>query len=130
MTHAGQKTCILLILFLCMGLSGCWFALGGAAGGGAAIYYKGWLREDVARNMHTVHEATIKAMHVQNIIVEEEEKRIDSVRIKGKYRDGTNVWIHIDYLAANTSHVRVRVGVLGDESRSRAIWEETRRQMS
>ncbi len=124
-----QKTYFLLILFLCLNLSGCLFALGGAAGGGAAIYYKGWLREKVARNMYDVHEATLKAMEVKNINLEEETEYTDRFRLQGKYMDGTNVWINIKYLTTNSSQINIRVGVLGDEPRSRAIWDEARRHM-
>lgn len=129
MKNRKTKVSALLIFLLCFNLSGCWFALGGAAGGGAAIYYKGWLRENTARNMHTVHEATLKAMEVKKIHVEEEIRRTDLVRIRGRYQDGINVWINIEYLAANTSRINIRVGMLGDETRSRAIWNEARRQM-
>ncbi len=129
MKNRKTKISALLIVLLCFSLSGCWFALGGAAGGGAAIYYKGWLREDTARNMHTVHEAILKATEEKNIHVEEETRRTDLVRLRGRYQDGTNVWINIEYLAANTSRINIRVGILGDESRSRALWNEARRQM-
>lgn len=129
MTAIRQKIYFLLILFLCLNLSGCLFALGGAAGGGAAIYYKGWLREKVARNMYTVHDATLKAMEVKDIILEEETQKTDVIRIQGKYLDGTNVWINIKYLTTNSSQINIRVGVLGDENRSRAIWDEARRHM-
>ncbi|WP_291318407.1 DUF3568 family protein [Desulfonatronospira sp.] len=129
MTATRQKLYFLLILFLCLNLSGCLFALGGAAGGGAAIYHKGWLREKVASDMYNVHEATLKAMEVKNISLEEETEFTDRFRIRGKYMDGTNVWITVKHLTARSSQVNIRVGVLGDESRSRAIWDEARRHM-
>ncbi|WP_291323658.1 DUF3568 family protein [Desulfonatronospira sp.] len=124
-----QKTGILLFIFLCLNLSGCMFALGGAAGGGAAIYYKGWLRENVAHNMHEVHQASLKAMETKNITLEQETRKTDEIRLQGNYMDGTSVWINIKHQTTNTSEIRIRVGVLGDETRSRAIWDEARRNM-
>lgn len=129
MYNFKQKICVFIILTLCLGLSGCWFALGGAAGGGTAIYFKGRLQEDIGRNMHTVHEATRSALNSLGLDISKEEKKVDSTSFEAKYPDGTNVWINTKYLSANSTQVTIRVGVLGDESRSRQIWDQTRRNL-
>lgn len=129
MIHFKQRVCAIVIMALCFGLSGCWFALGGAAGGGTAIYLKGRLQENVGRNMHTVHEATANALRSLELPILKEEKKVESTSFESRYPDGTNVWISTKYLSANSTQVTIRVGVLGDESRSRQIWEEIRRHL-
>ncbi|MFN2268266.1 MAG: DUF3568 family protein [Desulfonatronovibrio sp.] len=129
MYNLKQKICAFIILTLCLGLSGCWFALGGAAGGGTALYFKGRLQENIGRNMHTVHEAARNALNSLEIEISKEEKKVDSTSLEGKYRDGTNVWISTKYLSANSTQVTIRVGFIGDESRSRQIWDQIRRNL-
>ncbi|WP_035244351.1 DUF3568 family protein [Desulfonatronovibrio hydrogenovorans] len=124
-----QTISIFLITVLCLGLAGCWFAVGGAAGGGTAIYFKGRLQENISRNMHQVHEASLAALQTMEMAVLEQDKKVDSTSIRAQYPDGTNVWINTKYLSTNTTQVRIRVGVLGDEPRSRRIWEEIRRHL-
>lgn len=129
MQSIKQTTGAFLILILCFGLSGCWFAIGGAAGGGTAIYFKGRLQENIGRNMHTVHEATRSALNSLELDISKEEKKVDSTSFEAKYPDGTNVWISTRYLSANSTEVTIRVGFLGDESRSRQIWDYIRRNL-
>jgi hypothetical protein len=129
MTNIKQKYCALLIVFLCFGLSGCWFALGGAAGGGTAIYLKGRLQETTAHNMLDVHNATLLALKNQHLPIIEETKKTDSTSIRSRYEDDTNIWITIDYKSVNSSVITIRVGILGDESRSRDLWDQIRKQL-
>ena len=130
MYKAKQVMGTFLVVFFCLSLSGCWFVLGGAAGGGTAIYFKGRLQEDIGRYMHEVLEATRSALVSLNLPVEKEEKKVDSTSFESKYPDGTNVWINLSYRSANTTRITIRVGIVGDESRSRQIWEEIRRHLN
>lgn len=130
MNALKQKICALTVVCLCFGLSGCWFALGGAAGGGTALYFKGRLQENVSREMHAVHDAAVRALESMGLPLNKEEKTVDSTSLESEYPDGTKVWISTKFLATNSTQVTIRVGILGDESRSRAIWDELRRQLN
>jgi hypothetical protein len=130
MNTARQHLCILVLAAFCMGLAGCWFAVGGAAGGGTAIYFKGRLKEDIGRNMHTVHDAARSALNRLELPILKDEKKVESTSIESRYPDGTTVWINTKYLAANSTQVVIRVGLVGDESRSRRIWDEIRRDLN
>ncbi len=125
-----QNICILVLAAFCLSLSGCWFALGGAAGGGTAIYFKGRLQENIGRNMHTVHDAARSALNRLELPILKEEKKVDSTSFESKYPDGTNVWINTKYISANSTRVTIRVGLVGNETRSRQIWDEIRRQLN
>ncbi|MFW5730631.1 MAG: DUF3568 family protein [Desulfonatronovibrionaceae bacterium] len=130
MNALRQKICALAVVCLCFGLSGCWFALGGAAGGGTALYLKGRLQENVSREMHAVHDAAVRAIKDMDLPLNKEEKKVNSTSIESEYPDGTHVWIHTRFLATNSTRVTIRVGFMGDESRSRDIWDELRRQLN
>lgn len=129
MNNIKQKFSALLLVSLCFSLSGCWFALGGAAGGGAALYFKGRLQENVDYDMQTVHEAARRALHNLDLPVHKEEKKVESTSFESKYPDGTHVWINTEYISTNSTQVTIRVGVTGDEHRARQIWDAIRRQL-
>ena len=129
MCRIKQSACLIIIVFFCLSLSGCWFALGGATGASTAIYFKGRLQENIGRDLHTVHGATQQALNRLELPILKDEKQVSSVNLESNYPDGTHVWINLRYLSANTTRVTIRVGLVGDESRSRQIWEEIRRQL-
>jgi hypothetical protein len=116
---------ILLVLsavFLATQLAGCAALLvGGAAGAGSIVYVKGQLNEDMSASVLRVHDASISALKELNLPVIEDSHDNLSAKIKSHFADGSDVWIQIESRAAESSRIRVRVGILGDEYKSRQI---------
>ncbi|WP_052507100.1 DUF3568 family protein [Desulfonatronovibrio magnus] len=130
MYHLKQKICMGMIVLFCFGLSGCLFALGGAAGGGAALFFKGRLQENISYDFQTTNQAVRQGLSSLTLPLTKDEVDVDSASFESKYPDGTHVWIGTRYIASNTTRVTIRVGVTGDEHRSRQIWDEIRKYLN
>ena len=103
-------------------LAGCAALLvGGAAGAGSVVYIKGRLNEDMNASASKVHDASISALRELNLPIIEDKHDNLSAKIKSRFADGSDVWIEIQSLAAESSKITIRVGLLGDEYKSRQI---------
>jgi hypothetical protein len=103
-------------------LAGCAALLvGGAAGAGSVVYVKGQLHEDVKASVSRVHEASVSTLRELKLPIIEDNHDSLSAKIKSRFADGSDVWIQIESLAAESSKITIRVGILGDEYKSRQI---------
>lgn len=121
----------LLGLILCLPLlAGCVaIAAGGAAAAGAATgvaYYEGDLQTNLGHPTADVNDAVLAAA---------EDLQLGLVRAKGdafsgtfRYRDarGTNVRMSTKSLGSQTTRLRIRVGIFGNENLSLQILEAIR----
>jgi hypothetical protein len=118
------KTVPLLMLVLaCLPLGGCVLAAAGAAAGyGAVEYQDGLYTTAVGATVDRTWRATLAALDQMGMSVKSKTKEATSATIRARTEDGTNVEIE---LARRTSgdftRVSVRVGLFGDEGRSKAI---------
>jgi len=125
---------ILLMLstvLLAMQLAGCAALLvGGAAGAGSVVYIKGQLKENVDASVSRTHDASISALKELKLpIIEDNHDRL-SARIKSQAANGSDVWIEIESLGSESSKVTVRVGIMGDEPKSRQILDAIHRHLA
>lgn len=114
-------TFVLAVLFAVYGAGCAAFLVGGAIGGGTAVYIKGQMEETFNKPVHGVHEATLAALKELNMPVVEDTHDNTSAKIKSKVASGEDVWIDISALSNTDSKVTVRVGIMGDEGKSTAI---------
>jgi hypothetical protein len=113
---------VALTVLLGTQLAGCAALLvGSAAGAGSVVYVKGQLNEDMNASVSRVHSASISALRELNLPIIEDKHDSLSAKIKSRFADGSDVWIQIESLAAESSRITIRVGILGDEYKSRQI---------
>ena len=127
------KVFLMLLSFLlfAMELAGCVALLvGGAAGAGSVVYVKGQLKEDMSASVPAVHNASISALKDLNLPIIEDNHDKLSAKIKSKFADGQDVWIEIESVTAESSKITIRVGILGDERRSRQILDGIHKYLS
>ena len=127
------KVCLMLLSFLlfAMELAGCVALLvGGAAGAGSVVYVKGQLKEDMSTSVPAVHNASISALKGLNLPIIEDNHDKLSANIKSKFADGHDVWIEIESVTAESSKITIRVGILGDENKSRQILDGIHKHVS
>ncbi len=110
-----------LVLALLVCSSGCLFLLGGSAGAGAAMWYKGKLRQEVSAKKEEVYKASKQTLESMGLRLLRTENGVEEAEIKAEYADETRVWVYIEYISTGTSRVSIRVGLMGDEERSRHI---------
>ena len=113
---------LLSVMLFAIELPGCVaLLLGGAAGAGSVVYVKGQLKEDMAASVPRVHDASISTLKELNLPIIEDNHDSLSAKIKSKFADGDDVWIQIESVTAESSKITLRVGIMGDENKSRKI---------
>ena len=121
---------VLSAVLLSMLLAGCAaLLLGGAAGAGGVVYVKGKLNEDINASASQVHDAAVAALKELKLPIIEDTHDNLSAKMKSRFADGTEVWIDIASLSTEASQITIRVGVVGDEYRSRQILDAVHRNL-
>ncbi|MFP4168166.1 MAG: DUF3568 family protein [Desulfonatronovibrionaceae bacterium] len=116
-----RTVCVLGALLLAGCLSGCLFLLGGSAGAGAALWYKGELRQNMSGSKDDIYAAAKKALPESEYTLLEMENGVEKARIKAKKAGGTIAYLHIRHISNRSSRISIRVGLMGDEPESRRI---------
>lgn len=116
-----------LCLALAAPLSGCVALLVGAAGGAAgAVYIMGKLTEEVPHGVPAVHTAAQSALRDLDLAVSEDRADALSARLESEFADHAHVWIALDSAGEGRTTITIRVGLAGDEARSRKILDAIR----
>ncbi|HSB68664.1 MAG TPA: DUF3568 family protein [Candidatus Methylomirabilis sp.] len=106
-------------------LSGCAAAvLAGAAGGagvGTAAYIEGEDSRVHSASLDQTWTATLDALKQMNIRVDKSDKDALGGIVEAKRADGTDVKIKEEPADGNTTRVKIRIGVFGDQNASEAI---------
>jgi len=94
----------------------------GAAGGAAgAVYVMGKLTEELGYDVPAVHEAALAAMKELELKLSEDRADKLSAHLESEFADRAHVWIDLESMADLQTRVTIRVGLTGDESRSKKI---------
>ena len=120
---------LFLVLGLAIQISGCTGAAllaGGAAGAASVVYVKGKLHEQFSAPLNKVHEATLASLKEFELPVKEDKKDKLTAKVRSQLADGDLVWIDMHSLAESSTRITIRVGIFGDESRSRRLLERIR----
>jgi hypothetical protein len=98
--------------------------VGAAAGIGTYAYVKGNLKGTVDASLDDTFDATTKA--VKNLELVEKDSRKDAFEaaVTARSADDKDVTINLKKTGERTTRVEIRVGVFGDEARSRQIMDE------
>jgi len=113
-----------LILLLLPVLGGCALMLVGAgagAGAGTVAYVQGEHSQVHAGNYERVWSATLAALSQMNIKVIKTEKDALSGTISARRADDTSVTVKVEPTGADTTTVKIRVGMFGDRAASESI---------
>jgi len=94
---------------------------GGAAGAGTVVYFKGQLDEEIRAPEAKVYSASISALRELRLPVLEDDHDSFTAKIKSKLANGKDVWISMESVTGGSSKIAIRVGIFGDEEKSRMI---------
>ena len=116
----------MILVFICMVFmfQGCLLlAVGAGAGAGAATvaYVKGELKTTYAASLNRTWDATLSALKDLRINVYSSKKDATGGDVEATKADGTKVKITLEPAGPDTTSVRIRVGIFGDEEASRVI---------
>ncbi len=112
------------LIFSCLSFSGCaLLLLGAGAGAGVAgtTYVMGKLEDQVEAPVSKVQRASVAALKSLDLPVDKERGDKLAAEIESEMADKKKIWISIHSLTPSRSQITIRVGLLGDEARSRRI---------
>lgn len=120
---------IALSIILAAPLPGCVALVAGAAGAAAGVgtyaYVSGRLEAHLEHPLDRVWEATQTAVEENlEFSVQRADKDAITARMRAKQADGTEIRIDLERQGENLTRIRIRVGVFGDEAKSRLILEK------
>ncbi|WP_320170355.1 DUF3568 domain-containing protein [Maridesulfovibrio sp.] len=114
-------TSLVLMIFLCLSVSGCGVVLlGGAAAGGTYVYVAGKATQKYNADLGTTYKSAIAACKELNLKIDSAKKRLSDASIKAVDVD-TTVYIDLSSSSSKVTEVTVRYGILGDEQASSRI---------
>ena len=126
----GRMTGLLLTGTLLLTTGGCALVVVGAAGGAAgAVYVSGQLKDRLEAPVPRVHQATVAALKDLDLPILKEKGDKLSAHVETQFADDKYVWIAIEADGEEAAKITIRVGVIGDEAKSRAILEAVRRHL-
>lgn len=96
-------------------------------GENAAVYSMGRLHARVDREMNAVYEASVAALEKLEVTVTEKRKDVFAARVLGKTSDNQNITIKIEPESDTSTVLSIYTGVVGNEMRARAIYDEIRK---
>jgi hypothetical protein len=131
MKHLKNLLVVLTFMYFAITFAGCAaLLLGGAAGAGSVVYVKGQLKEDMSASVPAVYKASISTLKDLNLPIIEDNHDKLSAKIKSQFANGDGVWIEIESVTAESSKLTIRVGILGDQYKSRQILDGIHRHLS
>lgn len=110
------------LLTISLATSGCAPLLVGAAiGAGGVAYAKGSLQQVFDEPVDKLYRAALSALRDTGCKIHSKNIRNRLAKIQFAFSDGKKGTIHIDPLTERSARLRIRVGVLGDETKSQII---------
>jgi hypothetical protein len=104
------------------GSTGCAALVVGAAGGAAgAVYVMGRLQERVQAPVPTVHHAAVQGLKDLDLPILEDKGDKITAHLESEFADSSHVWIDLDTVGESQTKITIRVGIVGDEARSRRL---------
>ena len=119
-----------LCVFVGLFCSGCLALAVGAAGGAVgAVYVIGKLKDKVDHPMPVVHEATVAALNDLELKLSEDKVDKLSAHMESEFSDDAHVWIDLESVSDSRCRLTIRVGLSGDEVRSRKIYDTIKQHL-
>ena len=115
---------VVLLGWLLMNTTGCAvLLLGAGAGAGAAgaTYVMGKLDEEIDASVPRVRKATVSGLQSLELPLKKDQGDKLVAELESQTADQKTIWVSIKSLTPSRSQVTIRVGLLGDEVRSRRI---------
>lgn len=113
---------VTLLAWLLMSTAGCAvLLLGAGAGAAGATYVMGKLDEEIEASVPRVRKATVSGLKSLDLMVKKDKGDKLGAELESQTADEKTIWVSIKSLTPSRSQVTIRVGLLGDEVRSRRI---------
>jgi hypothetical protein len=135
MLNRRRRSALLLLLSVVAvvpiaALGGCWFLVGAAGAGAGVAYAKGDLEGIVDADVESVAAATGRALEELDLtVVSTKSSKIDG-EVVARTAGDEKITVRLSEEGEQRTKVRIRIGVFGDETLSRRIYDTIRAHAS
>jgi hypothetical protein len=124
---ALRVSAVLLLSAVAVSQSGCAsLAVGAGAGAGVVAYIRGELAGDVDANLDRTLRAANRAVDQLRFAKVNEKSDALTGIIIARTADDKKIEIRVERVTDNTTKVRIRVGLIGDQAISMQVWERVK----
>ena len=127
-----RKRQAVLMLIVCGSaffMQGCTAALLVGAGAGTVAYLKGDLNAVMSEDVGHIYEAALKALDELEIATTKRQKDALSAVIVGRTIEDKKITIKLKSTKDKLTKLSIRVGIVGDETMSRTIYEQIKQNL-
>lgn len=114
------------VVFLSFALYGCSPSL---VGENTAAYSMGYLHARLDSDMNSVYNASVTGLEKLEIKVTDKQKDVFGAKVIGETSDDQSIKIKIEPMNDTSSTLSIHVGMIGNEERSRAIYDQIRKEL-
>ena len=118
----------LLLVAMTVLAQGCAVAWVGV-GAGTVIYTMGDLEAVVAKDINAVYQATLKALEQLELRVSSKVKDALAAKIVARDAQDKKIRIKLTATAEDATKLSIRVGLFGNETKSRLIYEQIQKNL-
>lgn len=119
---------VLLLIGTAVLLHGCAAAWVGA-GAGTVMYATGDLKVVVAKDINSVYMATLKSLEQLQLRITSKAKDALAAKIIARDAQDKKITIKFTSTTEETTNLSIRVGLFGNETKSRLIYEQIRKNL-
>ena len=129
MNNKNSFLLLLMVLTLLFN-SGCAaLVIGGAAGAGSYAYISGELKTNESVSLNRAWNATQKAVKKSGFTVTSKDKDDFYAKLIARGAGDKKLTIKLKKQSDNITEIKIRVGMIGDESMSRLVYDEIKKQI-
>ena len=100
------------------------------AGAGTVIYIRGDLEAVLSNDINSIYEAAQKSLEQLELKVSSKAKDALVAKIVARDAQDKKITIKLKSTAENTTELNIRVGVFGNETKSRLIYEQIQKNLN
>ena len=116
-----RRLCIVLLVLMSLS-TGCLPLIAGAAtGAGTVVFMRGRLKDKIEADVPAVRLAARRGLESKGLDVTVDHGDAMTAGLESEFADGKHVWIDIKSISMTETEIVIRVGLTGDEHRSRTL---------
>lgn len=125
----GQIFLVLLLSVVAVLSQGCVVAAVGAGAAGTVAYVRGDLQTVETAGLDALYKASLEALDELELAVIQKAKDAMTAEIISRDAEDKKIRIKLKSTAEGTTELSIRIGMFGDETKSRLIYEAIKKQL-
>ncbi len=127
--YKGQVFLVLLLSSAAVLAQGCVVAAVGAGAAGTVAYVRGDLETVETAGLETLYKASLEALDEPELAVIQKAKDAMTAEIISRDAEDKKIRIKLKSTAEGMTELSIRIGMFGDETKSRLIYEAIKKEL-